>query len=266
MKKAAWTGGRRGSGEPLKEAGALGGKNTDHGESPPQTADRFAQELRRHQSVQDLRRNARIAPEAEDNELLGVRHKTIFDLAKKYVRLPLTEIETLLESPYYEIRLGAVSIMDFQAQRRGASGGERRALFHLYLRRHDRINHWDLVDRAAKRVVGGYLYEFKVPRDLLFKLARSEDPWERRTALVATSYFIGKGELGDTFAVADMLLDDDHVLIQKAAGSWIREAGKKNQKMLTDFLDQRARHMPRAMLRNAIGKLPADLREKYLAL
>lgn len=30
--------------------------------------------------------------------------------------MPLNEIEALLESEYYEIRMGAVSIMDFQAK------------------------------------------------------------------------------------------------------------------------------------------------------
>lgn len=41
----------------------------------------------------------------------------------------------------------------------------------LYLRRHDRIDNWDLVDRAAPHVVGGYPAD--APRDVLYALARS---------------------------------------------------------------------------------------------
>jgi len=52
------------------------------------------------------------------------------------------------------------------------------------LRRHDRIDDWDLVDRAAPHVVGGQLAD--LPRDPLFVLARSRHWWERRTTIVAT--------------------------------------------------------------------------------
>ena len=69
--------------------------------------------------------------------------------------MPLSEIDKLLDSVYYEVRMGAVSIMDFQARAKSTTAGQRKALYALYLGRHDRINNWDLVDRAAPDVVGG---------------------------------------------------------------------------------------------------------------
>jgi len=110
---------------------------------------------------------------------------------------PLAEIEKLLENKYYEVRMGAVSMMDFQARNKRITPEDRKALFDLYVRRHDRINNWDLVDRAAPYVVGGYLAE--KPRDVLYRLARSRNPWERRTAIVSTYFFIRSGDLDDTF-------------------------------------------------------------------
>jgi hypothetical protein len=35
--------------------------------------------------------------------------------------MPFGEIERLLDSPYYEVRLGAVSIMDFRARAKHTS-------------------------------------------------------------------------------------------------------------------------------------------------
>jgi 3-methyladenine DNA glycosylase AlkD len=62
-------------------------------------------------------------------------------------------------------------------------------------------------------------------------------------------------DLNDTFKIAEILINDQHDLIQKEVGSWIREAGKRdNQKLLT-FLDKHAAMMPRVMLRYAIEKL-----------
>ena len=101
--------------------------------------------------------------------------------------MPLDDVEKLLDNPFYEVRMGAVSIMDFQARQKRISDEHRKALFDFYIRRHDRINNWDLVDRAAPHVVGGCLAD--KPRDVLHQLAKSSNPWERRTAIVSTYFF-----------------------------------------------------------------------------
>jgi hypothetical protein len=49
--------------------------------------------------------------------------------------------------------------MDFQARQKATPDRRRQELYELYLRRHDRIDSWDLVDRAAPHVVGGYLWD-----------------------------------------------------------------------------------------------------------
>jgi 3-methyladenine DNA glycosylase AlkD/outer membrane protein assembly factor BamB len=198
-----------------------------------------------------------------DNQFLGVSIGKVFPVAKRFADMPLADVERLLDSRYYEVRMGAVSIMDFQARRKRTPAEHRKALFDLYIKRHDRINNWDLVDRAGPYVVGGYLAD--KPRDILYKLARSANPWERRTAIVSTYYFIRQGDIEDTFRIADMLVRDDHELVQKAVGSWVREAGKRDQKRLLRFLDAHARTMPRTMLRYAVEKLAPRTRANYLA-
>ena len=104
------------------------------------------------------------------------------------MEMPLDEIEKLLESKIHEVRVGAVSVMDFQARRKKTPESRRQELYNLYLRRHDRINDWDLVDRSAPYVVGSYLFD--KPRAVLYKLARSKNIWERRTAIVSTGFFM----------------------------------------------------------------------------
>ena len=196
------------------------------------------------------------------NRILGVSFGKIFPVAKKFAGMSLADIEGLLESRYYEVRMGAVSIMDFQARARKTSEEDRKGLFDLYLRRHDRINNWDLVDRAAPHVVGGYLAAR--PRAVLYELARSKNPWERRTAIVSTWFFIRDDDIDDTFRIAELLVNDPHELVQKAVGSWVREAGKRDEKRLRAFLDTHAATMPRVILRYAVEKLPARTRAKYL--
>ena len=188
----------------------------------------------------------------------------IFALAKQAMNMPPKEIEKLLESPIHKVRVGAVSIMDWQACSKKTPETRRKELFDLYIRRHDRIDDWDLVDRSAPYVVGGYLSD--KPRAILYKLACSKSPWERRTAITATYYFIRQGEVDDTFEIAEILVNDPHDLVQKAVGGWVREAGKKDLQKLISFLDKYAATMPRTMLRYAVEHLDKTQREHYLGL
>ena len=140
----------------------------------------------------------------------------------------------------------------------------RRALYELYRRRHDRIDTWDLVDRAAPHVVGGWLHpRSRAPLD---ELAASEHWYERRTAIVATWYFIRLGETADTFRIGATLAHDPVELVQKAVGGWVREAGKRDGAALRAFLDAHAATMPRTALRYAVEQLPAEEKAHYLGL
>ena len=168
------------------------------------TATAFVEELKQHQTDAEFDKVRKFFKgEDDETEALGVRFGTVFKLAKAYQKMSLAEINKLLDSHYYEVRMGAVSIMDYQARLKSTSPEQRKALFDLYLKRHDRLNNWDFVDRAAPHVIGGYLWD--KPRDVLYELAKSDDPWERRTAIVSTYYFMKQGELDDTFAIAETI-------------------------------------------------------------
>jgi 3-methyladenine DNA glycosylase AlkD len=106
-------------------------------------------------------------------------------------------------------------------------------LYELYLLHHRFINTWEMVDRAAPYVVGGYLFDKS--RGPLDKLAKSKEPMERRTAIVATYFFIRQGQIDDTFRIAELLVADEHYYVQLAVGSWIREAGKRDKQRLVGF-------------------------------
>ena len=207
------------------------------------------------------RYNASFNPGPGDS-FLGVRMGQVFTLAKAHLAMPIDELERLLELPVHEARVGALSIMDKRARRASTTPEDRAAMFQLYLRRHDRIDNWDLVDLAAPHVVGGYLFDR--PRDVLYELAASANPWERRTAITATWFFIRQDDLDDTFEIGKILVDDDHHFVQTAVGGWLREAGKRDRKRLEAFLDQHAATMPRTTLRFAIEHFEPDVRKAYL--
>ncbi len=226
-------------------------------------ADVFLKRLKALRSTTVAKSHSHLASD-EDDPVLGVRMGQVFALAKEFMNMELDEVETMLESPFHEMRVGAVSIMDFQARSKKTIDVRRKELFDLYIRRHDRINTWDLVDRSAIHVVGGYLFE--KPRKVLYKLAKSKKMPERRTAIVSTLYFIGKGDVEDAFKLAELMLHDKEDLIHKANGWALRFAGDKDRKQLLKFLDKHAADMPRVTLRYAIEKFDKKQREHYMKL
>ncbi len=135
-------------------------------------------------------------------------------------------------------------------------------MFDLYIKRHDRIDTWDLVDRSAPYVVGGYLFD--KPRKILYKLARSRKMPERRTAIVSTGYFIRQGEVDETFKIAETLLKDKEDLIHKAVGWMLRAAGDVHRQKLVNFLNKYSEGMPRTTLRYATEHFDKKERDQYL--
>ena len=199
---------------------------------------------------------------AEGDVFWGLTVPQVRAVAKNYRDLPLADLKKLLASKVHEVRLAGLVIMTTQF----AKGDERarKRLFGLYLASTEHINNWDLVDVSAPKIVGAYLFEHRNPA-LLEKLARSKLLWERRIAILSTAAFIGKGDLGPVFAVADILIHDPHDLLHKAVGWMLREAGKRNKAELEAFLKPRCAGMPRTMLRYAIERFPERERAKWLS-
>ena len=237
--------------------------------SADMSAARFIEKLETYRSEDELKKIQRYfkSGEGEYGEgdvFMGVRMGQVFALAKEFIDMPPAEIEKLLESPIHEVRAGALSIMEKQFRHKKTPESRKKELFDLYLRRHDRINNWDLVDLAARHVLGGYLFD--KPRDILYTLARSKNIWERRTTILSTAYFIGQGDLDDTFKIAEVLVNDDQDLIHKATGWMLRYAGDQDRQRLVNFLDQYAATMPRTLLRYAMEHFDKDQRDHYMNL
>ena len=209
-------------------------------------------------------RYTRYFPPDPDAPFLGVPMGAVFELAKTALDLAGSELEALLEQPAHEVRALGCSIMGKSAAHR-KSGTERRSeLYELYLRRHDRIDQWDLVDLAARDVVGGYLLDRD--RAPLAQLAASGFWPERRTALVATFAFLKRGELDDAYELAETLVDDPQPFVQKALGWVLRAAGDLDRTRLRAFVEQHAATMPRVALRAAIEHFPKEERAVVLAI
>ena len=201
----------------------------------------------------------------EGDKFLGIKVPVTRQVVKEcWKEVSFENLEECILSDYHEIRLAALLCL-VEIFSRSKKGGEalRKQCVDFYLALTDRINNWDLVDLSCYNLLGAWLLD--KDRTLLYDLARSgKNIWEQRIGIVSTMAFIRKGQLDDTYAIADILLNHPHDLLQKAVGWLLREAGKKDEASLRKFLDKRASIMPRTMLRYAIEKFPEPVRQHYL--
>lgn len=165
---------------------------------------------------------------AADEPVIGVRMGTLFETSKRATDLPPEELDRLFAHPAYEPRLAAFCILDFRARRR-LTDDERTALAFTYLDHHDAITTWDMVDRAAPRVLGWPILLGLLDTSVLAELARSQDPLRRRSAITAPLWFIRKGTDADVasgLAIADILSEDRHPRVASAVTIYRKHASR----------------------------------------
>src|SRR3989344_615243 len=179
----------------------------------------------------------------EGDVFLGIVVPEQRKIAKKFSNLPLSEIQKLLNSKIHEHRFTALEILVMQFAK--SNEKDRKNIVNFYLKNKKYVNNWDLVDTSAPYLLGEYLVD--KPKEVLYKLAKSKNLWERRIAIVSTFYFISKGDVSETFKIAKVWLHDRGDLIHKAVGWALREAGKKNERQLVKFLEEKGSKMPRTM-------------------
>lgn len=201
----------------------------------------------------------------EGDIFLGITVPQVRKIATKYKKISFKEIEVLTASKYHELRLCGLIILTLQFKET-KDRSVRKSIFNFYLKqaKAGRINNWDLVDVTAP-IIGAYLVDENNPYPLLEKLSRSKTLWDRRLAIIFTFAFIRAGELDPTIEISQKLLRDEHDLIHKAVGWMLREVGKRDVRVLRDFLRDYSHKMPRTALRYAIEKLPEPERKKWLA-
>jgi len=196
----------------------------------------------------------------EGDLFLGIKVPVLRALVKKHGRdIRLSDIKKLLHSPYHEKRLFALLLLVTKFRDNNCQ----QEIFDLYLTNTRYINNWDLVDQSAPYIAGAFLQNKS--RTPLYTLARSNDLWEKRIAMVATFHFIRQGESTTALEIAAILLHDTHDLIHKAVGWMLRETGKRCSLETEEaFLQQHYKDMPRTMLRYAIERFPEAKRQAYL--
>ena len=203
----------------------------------------------------------------EGDQFLGIKVPVTREVVKQcWQQTTFEDLEVCVASEYHEMRLAALLtlVQVFKHAKKDQCLQQRCVDF--YLSHTAYINNWDLVDLSCYELLGVWLLD--IDRTLLYDLAREgKNIWEQRIGMVSTMQFLRHGQLDDTYAIAEIFLAKPqplHDLLQKAVGWLLREAGKRDEQRLKDWLSTRYQTMPRTMLRYAIEKFTEDERQQIL--
>ncbi len=196
----------------------------------------------------------------EGDVFLGIKMPVQRSIAKKYTKMSFCDVQKLLDSRIHEHRMTGLIILVNKFKKADDEG--KKQVYEFYMQNLRSVNNWDLVDVTCPNIVGAFLFD--KDKSVLYELAKSEDLWEKRIAIISTMYFIKYGQFEDTLRISKILLEDTHDLIHKAVGWMLREVGKKDQSVEEDFLMQHCKRMPRTMLRYAIERFEENKRKHYL--
>lgn len=198
----------------------------------------------------------------EGDRFLGVIVPHTRQIARANLDLPLSELQTLLNSPWHEARLCALLILVARYNRKTCSVVEKERLYQFYMVNTKHCNNWDLVDLSCRDIVGLHLLD--KDRAPIYRLAGSENLWEQRISIVSTWAFIRVNDFEDTFRLVRQFMHHPHDLIHKAMGWMLREIGKRDRAALTAFLEVEAFNLPRTALRYSIEHYPEEERQYFL--
>ena len=220
------------------------------------------------QSVDEKTRDSTQRFFKEEVKFHGVKSAAVKKIAQKYQRAikgrEKQEIfalcEKLLQSGYGE---EAFIAFEWSYSLRKEYDPADFQVFEGWVRKY--VDNWAKCDTLCNHTIGAFIEKYPGFIENLKGWAKSDNRWLKRAAAVTLILPARKGDfLDDVLEISDILLKDKDDLVQKGYGWMLKEASRKHQEEVFEYIMRRKSDMPRTALRYAIEKMPDDLRRKAM--
>ncbi len=135
--------------------------------------------------------------------------------------------------------------------------------FKMWINRY--VDNWAKCDSFCNHTVGDLIEKYPQVSTEVKGWANSKCRWLRRASAVSFILPVRKGDfLKEAFEISDALLVDSDDLVQKGYGWLLKEASRKHQIEVFDYVVRNRKVMPRTALRYAIELLPKTLRAEAM--
>ncbi len=200
----------------------------------------------------------------EDVKFYGVKSAVVRKIAEKYFKeiksKDKKEIFSLCEK-LLESNFGEEAFIAFEwaySLRKGYEPADFQ-IFERWVREY--VDNWAKCDTLCNHTLGSFIELYPEYVKNLKSWAESDNRWLRRASAVTLILPARKGKfLNDVLEISDILLKDKDDMVQKGYGWMLKEASKKHQDEVYDYIMKRKGEMPRTALRYALEKMPDNLR------
>ena len=128
------------------------------------------------------------------------------------------------------------------------------------------INNWAKCDSFCNNTIGDMITKYPQLAKEVKSWSKSKNIWLKRASAVSFIHPVRKGKYLDVaFDISDTLLLDKEDLVQKGYGWLLKEASRKHQKEVFNYVMRNKKTMPRTSLRYAIELMPEKLRKKAMS-
>ncbi len=128
------------------------------------------------------------------------------------------------------------------------------------------IDNWAECDALCNHAVGAFVDKYPEYAERLKEWAKSDNRWVQRAAAVSLVLPARAGRfVNDVFEIAGILIESEDDLVQKGYGWLLKEASRRHQNEVLEYVLRHKRVMPRTALRYAIEKMPPELRKRAMA-
>jgi len=184
-----------------------------------------------------------------------------FSRVKKKTKQEILHLcEDLLESGYSEERIIA---FDWAFRLRKFYEASDFQLLEAWLKKF--VHSWGACDDLCTHAFGAFIFQFPEFIPKTKEWTTSTNRWMKRASAVVLIYSIRrKKHLGSIFKMADALLTDHDIMVQKGYGWILKEASNHYPKEVFDYVMRNKKKMPRTALRYAIEKLSPELRKEAM--
>jgi len=206
----------------------------------------------------------------EEVKCYGVRGPVVSRIARKYWKEVsvrdrqeiFRRCEELLASGYME---EAFVVSDWVPRMKARFIREDFTLFSRWIETY--ISNWAVCDSFCNHAVGDFIELFPEFVDELKPWTQSENRWVRRAAAVSLIVPAKHGKfIDEVIAIADLLLNDGDDMVRKGYGWLLKEASRKHQAIVFDYILKNRRNMPRTALRYAIELMPGAMRAEAMSM
>lgn len=185
----------------------------------------------------------------------GIKDKTIDNI--------FCLCEELLEEHSWE--LGVVAF-DWAYRVKAQYNEDTYEIFYGWLKKY--VRGWGDCDDFCTHAFGELLRRYKTLFPKIKEWTKNEDFWVRRaSAVILIPAILHKDYEGiDPLMISDLLMSDEHDLVQKGYGWMLKSLSQVDMETVTNYLINNHTQMPRTAYRYALEKYDKETRKKLMSL